>query len=194
MFFMKHLFYCLVTLVPAFLFAQQKVDTSIVEEPRYDTTSIEIESTNSFYFCSRLYKIPRDCEKEDQSNCCSFSSQVFLGYRSLSTGQFSCYDGTSLSWTYFETDDQAKSSFDGYPPQIKKQMKEFKQEKIKLFICDQEAIAYKLNYTTIDSYKLNEIIAYVKINGKHVSVHVHSQKELKSSKEMQPIFQQILRF
>jgi len=73
-------------------------------------------------------------------------------------------------------------------------MKEFKQEKIKLFICDQEAIAYKLNYTTIDSYKLNEIIAYVKINGKHVSVHVHSQKELKSSKEMQPIFQQILRF
>ena len=191
---MKHLFYCLVTLAPAFLFAQQKVDTSIVEEPRYDTTSIEIESTNSFYFCSRLYKIPRDCDKEDQSNCCSFSSQVLLGYKSFSTGQFSCYNGTSLSWNYFETEAQAKNSFDGYTLQIKKQMKEFKQEKIKLFICGQEAIAYKLNSTTHQGHKFTEIVAYVTINGQHASVHLHSQKELKSSKEMQPVFQQIIQF
>ena len=191
---MKHLFYCLVALIPAFSSAQQTMDTNIIEEPRYDTTSIEIQSTNSFYFCSRLYKIPRDCDKEDQSNCCSFSSQVFLSYKSLSTGQLSCYNGTGLSWTYFENEDQAKSGFEGYPPQIKKQMKEFKQEKIKLFICDQQAIAYKLNYTTIQGYKVYEIIAYINMNGQYVFVHLHSQKDLKSSKEMQPVFQQILKF
>ena len=191
---MKHLFYCFVALIPAFSFAQQKIDTNIIEEPRYDTTSIDIKSTNSFYFCSKLYKIPRDCDKEDQSNCCSFSSQVFLGYKSLSTGQLGCYNGTSLSWTYFETEDQAKNSFDGYPPQIKKQMKEFKQEKIKLFICGQETVAYKLNCTTHEGHKLNEIIAYVTINGQYVSVHLHSQKDLKSSTEIQPVFQQILKF
>ena len=191
---MKHLSYCLIALIPAFTFAQQKIDTNIVEEPRYDTTLMEIQSTNSFYFCSKLYKIPRDCDKEDQSNCCSFSSQVFLSYKSLSTGQFSCYNGTSLSWTNFETEDQAKNSFDGYPPQIKKQMKEFKQEKIKLFICGQEAIAYKLNYTTHEGYKGNEIGTNVTINGQHVFVQLRSQKDLKSSKEMQPVFQQILKF
>ena len=191
---MKHLVYCLVALIPAFSFAQQKIDTNIIEEPRYDTTSIEIQSTNSFYFCSRLYKIPRDCDKEDQSNCCSFSSQVFLNYKSLSTGQLGCYNGTSLDWTYFESEDQAKNSFDGYPAQIKKQMKEFKQEKIKLFICDQQAIAYKLNYTTIQGYKVYEIIAYINMNGQYVFVHLHSQKDLKSSNEMQPVFQQILKF
>lgn len=191
---MKYLFYCLVMLIPTLSFAQQKVDTNIIEEPKYDTTSMEIESTNSFYFCSKLYKIPRDCDKEDQTNCCSFSSQVFLGYKSLSTGQLGCYNGTSLSWTYFETEDQVKNSFTGYTPQIKKQMKEFKQEKIKLFICDQESIAYKLNCTTHDGHKLNEIIAYATINGQHVFVHLHSQKDLKSSKEMQPVFQQIIRF
>jgi len=191
---MKHLFYCLVMLIPALSFAQQKNDTNLIEEPRYDTTSIEIQSTNSFYFCSNLYKIPRDCDNEDQSNCCSFSSQIFLGYKSLSTGQLGCYNGTSLSWTYFETEDQAKTGFDGYPPQIKKQMKEFKQEKIKLFICDQQAIAYKLNYTTIQGYKTHEIIAYINMNGQYVFVHLHSQKDLKSSSEMQPVFQQILKF
>jgi len=191
---MKHLFSCLVALIPAFSFAQQKTDTNLIEEPKYDTTSIEIQSTNSFYFCSKLYKIPRDCDKEDQSNCCSFSSQVLLSYKSFSTGQFSCSNGTSLSWNYFETEDQAKNSFDGYTPQIKKQMKEFKQEKIKLFICGQEAIAYKLNSTTQQGYKFTEIVAYVTINGQHVFVHIHTQKDFKSSKEMQPIFQQILRF
>ena len=191
---MKHLFYCLVALIPAFSFAQQKIDTNLIEEPRYDTTSIEIKSINSFYFCSKLYKIPRDCDKEDQSNCCSFSSQVLLSYKSFSTGQFSCSNGTSLSWNYFETEDQAKNSFDGYTPQIKKQMKEFKQEKIKLFICGQEAIAYKLNSTTHQGHKFTEIVAYVTINGQHASVHLHSQKDLKSSKEMQPVFQQIIQF
>ena len=191
---MKHLFYCLVALIPAFSFAQHKIDTNIIEQPKYDTTSIEIKSTNSFYFCSKLYKIPRDCDKEDQSNCCSFSSQVLLGYKSFSTGQFSCYNGTSLSWNYFETEAQAKNSFDGYPPQIKKQMKEFKQEKIKLFICGQETIACKLNSTTHQGHKFTEIVAYVTINGQHASVHLHSQKDLKSSKEMQPVFQQIIQF
>ena len=191
---MKHLFYVLAALAPVFSFAQQKADTSRVEEPRYDTTSIEIQSTNSFYFCSKLYRIPRDCDKEDQSNCCSFSSQVLLNYKSFSTGQFSCSNGTSLSWNYFETEDQAKNSFDGYTPQIKKQMKEFKQEKIKLFLCGQEAIAYKLNSTTHQGYKFTEIVTYGTINGQHVFVHIHSQKDLKSSKEMQPVFQQIVQF
>ena len=191
---MKHLFSCVVALIPSLSFAQQKIDKNIIEEPKYDTTSIEIKSTNSFYFCSKLYKIPRDCDKEDQSNCCSFSSQVLLGYKSFSTGLFSCYNGTSLSWNYFETEAQAKNSFDGYTPQIKKQMKEFKQEKIKLFICGQEAIAYKLNSTTHQGYKFTEIVAYVTINGQHVFVHIHTQKDFKSSTEMQPVFQQILKF
>lgn len=191
---MKHLFYCLVMLIPAFSFAQQAIDTNIVEEPRYDTTSINIKSTNSFSFCSRLYKIPRDCDKKDQSNCCSFSSQVFLDHKLPFTGQLGCNDGTSLFWTYFESEDQAKNSFNGYPPQIKKQMKEFKQEKIKLLICGQEAIAYKLNCTTNQGYKLNEIIAHININGQHVFVQLHSQKDLKSSTEIKPVFQQILKF
>ena len=191
---MKHLFYCFVALIPTFSFAQQKIDTNIIEEPRYDTTSIDIKSTNSFYFCSKLYKIPRDCDREDQSNCCSFSSQVFLSYKPLSSGQLGCYNGTSLDWNYFESEDQARSSFNGYPPQIKKQMKEFKQEKIKLFICGQEAIAYKLNSTTHQGHKFTEIITYGTINGQHVFVHLHSQNDLKSSKEMQPVFQQILKF
>ena len=191
---MKNVFCCLVALCPALSFAQQTIDTNRIEEPRYDTTSIEIRSTNSFYFCSRLYRIPRDCDKKDQSNCCSFSSEVHLRERTFVSSQFGCNDGTSLFWTYFDSANQAKSSFEGYSPQIKKQMKKFRQTEIKLFICDQEARAYQLNYTTNQGFNGYEIIAYATINGQHVWVQLHSQKELKSSLDLQPIFQQIILF
>ena len=162
---MKHLFFCFLALNSTHSFAQQPPDTNRIEEPKYDTTSIELRSTNSFYFCSRLYRIPRDCEKEDQSNCCSFSAQVHSGEISLVSGGLACYNGTSLFWTYFDSADQTRSSFEGYTPQIKKQMKKFQQSEIKLFICDQEARAYKLNYTTYQGFNGHEIIAFVTING-----------------------------
>jgi len=191
---MKLLFYCLIALIPAYSFSQQPTDTNRIEEPRYDTTSIEIRSTNSFYFCSGLYKIPRDCDKQDQSNCCSFSSQVHLSERAIVSGQLACYNGTSLSWTNFDSENIAKSAFEGYPPQIKKQMKKFTQTEIKLSICNQEVRAYKLSYKTHQGFNGHELIAYVNTNGQHLFVHLHSLKELKSSSQLQPIFRQIISF
>ena len=191
---MKQFFYLILLLTPAFLFSQTASDTNVVEEPKYDTTSIDIRSTNSFYFCSKLYKIPRDCDNKDQSRCCSFSSQIFLNQKLPISGQLACFNGTSLSWNYLENDQQAKSSFEEYSPQIKKQMKEFNQTAIKLFICNQKVTAYRLNYTTFQGYKLHEIIAYGTINGQHIMVHMHSQKELKSKNDIQPIFQEIIKF
>ena len=191
---MKQLFCLMLLLIPGFLFSQQSRDSNAVEEPIYDTTSIDIKSTNSFYFCSKRYKIPRDCDKKDQSGCCSFSSQIFLNQKLPVSGHLGCYDGTSLSWNYFETDEQARSSFEGYSPQIKRQMKKFNQTAIKLFICNQKVTAYKLNYTTFQKYRGHEIIAYGTINGQHVMVHLHSQKELNSNNDMQPVFQEIIKF
>ena len=191
---MKQFFYLILLLTPVFLFSQQTSDTKLVEEPKYDTTSIDIRSTNSFYFCSKLYRIPRDCDKKDQSRCCSFSSQVFLNQKLPISGQLACYDGTSLSWTYFENDQLAKSSFEGYSPQIKKQMKEFNQTAIKLFISNQKVPAYKLTYTTFQGYKGHEIIAYGTINGQHIVVHLHSQTELNSNNDIQSVFQEIIKF
>lgn len=187
---MRSLLYLPLLLFPSFLFSQ----TNNIEEPKYDTTSFDIKSTNSFYFCSKLYKIPRDCDKEDQSNCCSFSSQIYQNQKVMTSGQLGCYNGTSLSWTQFETAEIAKSSYDGYSPQIKNQMKKFKLTPIKFSICGQEVSAYKLNYTTSQGFKGYEIISYGTINGQHIMLQLHSQKELNTSSDLQSIFQQIVQF
>jgi hypothetical protein len=99
-----------------------------------------------------------------------------------------------LLWMYFENDEQAKSSFEGYSPQIKKQMKKFKQVVIKLSILSQEVPAYQLSYTTAQKHKGYEIIAYGKINGHSLMIHLHSQKEVKLSDELHPVFQQLVKF
>ena len=191
---MRLLFCLTVGFIPAFLISQQTADKDLIEEPKYDTTSIDIKSTNSFYFCSKLYKIPRDCDKKDQSDCCSYSAQIFPNLKVPMSGQLSCYNGTSLSWTQFETFDQARSSCEGYPPQIKEQMKMFASSTIKFFICQQEVQAYKISYTTFKGHKGYQIISYATINGQHIMLQLHSMKELNSSNDLSSIFQQIVHF
>mgnify|MGYP001553283176 CR=1 FL=1 len=191
---MKHLFFAPLAFISLLSFSQQTNEKDSIEEPKYDTTSIDIRSTNSFYFCSKLYKIPRDCDKDDQSNCCSFSAQMHSGEKTPISCQLGCYNGATLVWTYFATEDQARSDFEGYGPQIKKQMKSFKQTKISVFIDNQQATAYKLSYTSIQDLTGYEILSYAVINGQNVVVRLFSLKELKSSKDLQPIFQQIVKF
>lgn len=191
---MKSFIHLSLLLLPFFSFGQLAENNKTTGEPRYDTTSINIQSTNSFYFCSRLYKIPRDCDSENQANCCSFSCQVSSDADFPDNGQFACYDGTSIYWTYFETSDQARASFEGYSPQIKKQMKRFSQEERKVSICNQPAKAYALEYTTFQGYSSHEVIAYGTINGHHLMIHLHSQKKLKSNTDFQSLFQEIIRF
>jgi hypothetical protein len=173
---------------------QKMLDTTVIEEPRYDTTYIDISSTNSFSFCSKLYEIPRDCGKRNESNCCSFSSQVRLGEKLPNSGQLGCYDGASLFWTYYESEDQAMSACEGNAIQPNQQMAKFKQTKIKLFICNQEAIAYELNYTTREGYKVNSIIACGKVNGQNVFIRFYFKNKATTSSKIQPAFQRILQF
>jgi len=190
---MKSLLGLILLLQTAILFGQNPTGSDTIELPVYDTTSIEIRSTNSFYFCSKLYKIPRDCDSNDQSNCCSFNAQIHKALPGLMSGQISCYDGTSLFWTYFDNVSDAKQSFEGYPGQIKKQMKTFKQEDIKLFVCNTEVVATKLSYTTLQGYKLSEIRFYGTINGQTIHGHLSLQQK-KSSEELTPFFRQLVRF
>ena len=187
--------FCLVSiLIPTFLFAQQAIDTSSIEEPKYDTTSIEIRSKNSFYFCSKLYKIVRDCDKKSPSNCCNFYAQIHLREESPRSGELACDEGTSLYWTYHKTEGEAKSTFNNYPTQIKRQMKKFEQDRIKLSISNQEAIAYKISFTSPQGFKGYEIIGYTTVNGQPVLVRFMSDKEPTSSTKIPPVFQQILQF
>ncbi len=190
---MKYLILLFLISQSALLSAQQTSTNDLPEEPVYDTTNIDIKSINSFYFCSKLYKIPRDCEGKDQSKCCSFSGHLRTEEK-MSSGQLGCYNGTSLFWMYFKNEEEAKSNLENYAPQIKKQMKKFSQKEIKLSLCGQETTAYKINYVTMEGHNGYQINAYGTINGQSVFIQLMSTKELKSSNEIQSVFQQIVKF
>ena len=191
---MKYLFVLILAFKASFSFGQNLQDKNSIQPPIYDTTNIDIQSTNSFYFCSKLYAIPRICDNKNQSKCCSFSAHITKWNKGRLDGQISCYDGTSLSWQSFDTEEIARQNFEGYPSQMKKQMKEFKQEEIKFFVCDKEVKAYRQSYTTLQGYDFSEVIFYGTINGQSILGHLLLPKKEKTSSMLSQLFQQLVRF
>ena len=191
---MKFFFILMLTLKAAFSFGQNPKNTDSIQSPIYDTTSIEIKSTNSFYFCSKLYAIPRNCDTQDQSNCCSFSANISKSQKGLSNEQISCYDGTSFHWDIFDTYELAKQNFESLPTQWKKQMKKFNQEEIKFFVCGKEVPAYRLTCTTLQGHDFTKIIFCATINGENILGELSLHNKAKSSKELSQLFQQLVRF
>jgi len=176
----------------SFLFAQSTTSDSI-EKPIYDTTTtFHLKSKNSFYFCSKLYKIPRDCNNKDQSNCCVFEKDVYSSFASLESGNLNCYNGTSLNWTYANNETSAKQNTESFVSQVEKQMKKIVRSTIKLSICGKEVDAFKGSFTTNQDYTFYKILFYATINGQSVYLQLSSINEIKSNDDLSQAFRQLI--
>lgn len=176
--------------------SQSNSGSSSIPLPQYDTLSIDIKSTNSFYFAKKLYSIPRQCEDtiQVQSNCCSYDAQITKWSAHPQSAQISCYDGSSLRWTLFDTEQKARDFYESYPDQIRKQMKSFTQADIRLQVCNNAVTAKRMSYTTHDGYSVHELIFHGTINGEVMVGHVCFLNNVRSSKELTPFFQQFIQF
>lgn len=177
----------------SFSFGQNLQNKDTIQPPIYDTTGIDIRSTNSFYFCSKLYAIPRICKDQNQYNCCSFRGHISKWFNKQIDGEISCYNGTTFSWMIYETEEMAKEIIENNQSQFKRQMKKYSKEEIKLFICDKEVKAYKINCTTNEDHSFSEIVFFGAINSYFIngSLTLHNEK---TSKELPQLFQQLVRF
>jgi hypothetical protein len=140
---------------------------------------------DSFIFCSVTYKIPRDCNKKNQANCCSGD---------INPPQLGCYNGTTLTWDYFKSKDIARQNFESIPAQWIQQSKKLSSEKITCFLVNQIVSATKIKYETKEGHLSYSILAYGIVNGQAVLVNLISSKEIKNNKDIQPVFQQIIKF
>lgn len=176
------------------LYGQSTNDVDSLQPPTYDTTNIDIVSKNSFYFCKKLYTIPRICDNKDQSNCCSFNAQINKREGKFFGAQIGCNDGTTLHWTQFEKVELAKQYFESLPGQIKTQMKRFKQERVKFYVLNTELPAYKLTCTTDRGYSFVDFIFYGELNGEIIFGRFTPGKGIKSSNALSQFYQQFVRF
>jgi len=196
---MKNLFTLLFLFNVSFSFAQSLIKEDSIPEPIYDTTyRIKITSKNSFYFCSKKFRLPKDTVINNIQHESRFESDItkWKGkYNQITGSGFINCDLVSLRWDYFKTIEGAKVEFNGYPDQIKNQMKDFKKEKIKLWVCDQEVEAIKMDYTPFQGKKSTMIIFYGKINGQNVFGNLSSyNNEITKSDELEPVYRQIIKF
>ncbi len=142
-------------------------------------------SLDSFTFCTMHFKVPRDCNKKFQGNCCSFRDHP---------NSLNCNNGVSLSWLYEPNEALAKMNSENMANQIQEQMKKAKTDTIICFLADKETKAYRLKCKTKDGNKFYEIFTYAVINGQAVVVYLMSDKKINKNKNLQPVMREILSF
>ena len=152
----------------------------------YGISNKSITSIDSFTFCFIKYKVPRDCDSKNQSNCCSANLNPHLL-------QLGCYDGTALFWDYFVSEQIARDNFESLPVQWEKQMKKLDKIPITCYLINKEVKGYKVSYETHQGHKGHYILTYGVVNGQAVLLQLSSSKELKSNKNIQPVIRQIVR-
>jgi hypothetical protein len=146
-----------------------------------------IKSIDSFTFCNVSYKISRDCDRRNQSNCCSANLNPY-------NLQLGCYNGTSLFWSYFETEGMARQNFESIPAQWMLQSKKMSTENVTCILVDKKVQANKIEYITKENHKFYCIMTYGVVNDQPVLVQRMSSKEIKNNKDIQQLFQQIIKF
>jgi hypothetical protein len=114
--------------------------------------------------------------------------------KDFSNGSIACYDGIALHWQLFESLESAKQNFDGYPIQIKKQMKTFKQEAIKLKVCGIEVPAYKLKVTSLQGYSSTQLVFWGTINDEIIFGQIQIKNNIDRSTDLTDFFQQLIEF
>ena len=190
---MRYLFTTCLVFVSVICFGQLPDVGDSLKHGAYDTLSIEIQSKIVFQFCSETYTIPRDCDGDYPPNCCSYSTSLYKGENRSRHGNVSCYNGSSLSWTYFQTPDIAKQNVENFLPQVEKQMKKFISTPIKIFVMNKETNGYLVETETLQGFVGYILITHGTYNGFNFSIQYRSIKKINSTEDLQPVVRQIMK-
>ena len=141
---------------------------------------------DSFAFCFIKFKIPRICDSEDQSNCCAVTEYPANSF--MQENQLGCSNGNAIYWTYFKTEQIAKSNFEN-----KLGMDYYKCRRITCYLNGKKTKGYKLICKLSEGKYFFQILTYGFVNGQSVLVRLVTLNEIKKDKQIQPAFKQILR-
>lgn len=194
---MKYFFILISAFSWTFSLGQTSENSDMISPPIYDTTSLEIRSKNSFYFLSKLFAIPKNCDNKHESDCCTFSAYISKLDKGRFQSQLSCSNGTTLIWTMYDSEEMAKQSFEtslSSRIQMKKEFKKFKQEEVDFFVFNNKVKAYRQDFTTKDGHAYFEYKFYGTVNGQNFSGSLMLLNKRKSSKELNQLFQQLVKF
>ena len=193
---MKSLLFSILTLtLTKISFGQNAKSIDTIPRPIYDTISYQLRSTNSFYFCSNLYKIQNDCNSSIGEMCCYYQKDVYSKsdlYKFWGMEQINCNRGNYFYWNRINDEALAKLNFENSFPKEDKQFKSVDTSEIKLLVCGKETKAFKVTKTTNNNSTLHEILFYVTINNQSVIGHLSTENDVKTNNDIHPVIRQII--
>lgn len=175
-------------------FAQSATSGDSLQKGFYDTSSIEIQGTKVFPFCSNLYKLPRECtDNLPTNNCCGYNTSLKQGQKLAEWGYVSCHNGSVLSWTYYSSLEGAKKDAENIIPQWKNQQKEIKVEKLKCVVMGTETESYNIEMESFTGRKSYALLTYGTHNGYSFTLEYRSLNKITLNNNIQEFLQPILR-
>lgn len=159
-----------------------------IDIPRWRPEAVNppMKLKDSFTFCSMKFSIPRECDEEQETNCCDVDIDGYMH-------NFSCYNGTSLFWEYVNIE-WAEDIFISLPPQIKKHAKSYKKEPITCYILGKKLPGLKETFEPRSGGELvYSILTYGTVNDQSFYCRLISQTDIKNNEDIPPGIRQVFR-
>ncbi len=173
----------------------------------YDTSRIYLENTtrrfvlessNQFPFCSKVYKVPKECNSANKDYCCKFSTDVYEVQKTISLGSLDCFNaiknGYNLTWFYSNNIADAKSFTESECRHIEQDSLSYKKRVIKCYIMGKEAIGYLYERTLKENLILNSFYVYASYNQYNFSLTYSTIGKWDDSIDTPIAIREILRF
>lgn len=189
-------YFMLIAFLIAIISCKQKKDNfESGDEFRYDTIStIKVTSKKAFYFCSKKYELPKDCDNGDNPGCCTFSGQKNMGEENLDNLQVSCINGPNLHWRYDTNEKNSEKEFNLFVTQMRANSKSLVVEPVDLFLDGTKVVAYKTILTGYNNHSFYEIKFYGTVNKTFVQGGILLLDSIGSSKNLPKALQQLIKF
>lgn len=178
---MRHLFTAILTFLLLPALGQQG---TWVPSHTLGAAPAEHTRTDSFVLVSRTYALARDCDRQDQSNCCSFSY-------SDNQGSLGCYNGTALSWDYLPNAAIAARNVEHLALQTSQQVKTFKKEPVTCYLLGKEFKGYALTCAKKEDQVWYNILVSGEVDGQALVVQFHSPYKITRNEQLQPLYRQV---
>jgi len=163
-----------------------------------DARRIKIESKSQFPFCSRIYKIPKECYSRDSSNCCKYSTDKYEFQETACIGSLNCLNaftnGYSLNWFYTENISEAKRVTENTCKQLEEQSLSFKKKIVKCYILNKETEGYLYELTVNGNIKLYKLLSYGNYNQYNFTLDYFTLSPITDSNDIPTALREIIRF
>jgi len=143
-------------------------------------------NTDSFTFCNKTFKVPRDCSDKSLYNCCIY------GNSSLVCGS---EKGDFMNWYYLPTLDLARQIFEGsLETRESTNTGKISKRQVNWYLLGVKTTSWYIEAESNMGLKTYVVLSYGTVNGKFVVTEYYAHARITQNYILPKVFREIIRW